>query len=291
MEIDWTLRPVKEQSRVVVAKQSATRKNHLLAMPSDCGLDVRHLIEKGVSHPQSSWTIIDGCPKKIDSFRKLQILDGYKVRYHSSKFAKIKRLDPVDFAWFDLCGNLTKDDMMWFREEFRFMASADIWFTLALGGTRGNSFFHRLSGEIPKLFSPLIKGLIDTYHPEFAANKKADYTLPVVIRWKLLEFLFPTAGKIKCYFYNDTQPMGLFHLSEFGVDRPETDIDGFIGSFLDETCLVHQIVGVRSSKKAQEHQHRINLLASYSQNPEKYKAKIKKLVEKENQKLLNIVFE
>ena len=289
--IDWTSRPVKEVSRVVVAKHSSLGKKHLLAMPSDSGRDIQLLLEHQVATSESLWTLVDRDAEKIKAFKKLNILDSKQTTFIASPLSSAKLNKPVDFAWFDLCGNLTKLDMFWLRK-FSFDMDADIWFTFSLKGGRGNFFFNNMTKLIPDKFPKIIDQISNQHQDDFSnADIKDFYRTPMIIQWLLLRNIFPSAASTHCYFYQDASPMALFHLSNFGEKKPASEVDVFINAFLSEDCLVQQILEAKSDKAANALREQITLFANQSSNPGRYKEKIKRLVAKGQQRLLQAVFD
>lgn len=160
--------------------------------------------------------------------------------YHQGYFNRLEVTEAFDFAWFDLLGNLTYDDVYWLRDSFRFEPSSDLFFTFSgKGRSATNSLFNIMRRSLRD--SQLVKALGLSSWLENATKKlvrvnptsrspSMDHT--ILTHWLMFQYVFNWYDfDIQCLVYNDINmktgsagsEMLLYHLNNFyGVDSEFT---------------------------------------------------------------------
>lgn len=273
MKISWEVRPFKERARKKVAEKAKPGKTHLLVMPSSSGRDVKLLLEHGVPSKSARWTVVERNADKLSAFKERGFLEDFtKVDYCRKALHKVVLDDPVDFAWFDLCGNLTKNDLKWL-ETLCYKADSDLFFTLTLAGGRGNLLFNELKKLLPKEFPEAFSALVESHKNKIIeAQIDTKFVTTLITQLVLLKSCF--SGNISCSFYQDTVPMALFHIQNPKPASKE-EINIFVKDFINDEHLIQQ-----SLKGSEIHIHRfakkVKMVAKTTKDDGKFTSTIKK---------------
>jgi len=287
-------RPVKDQIRKIVAQQCQKGKKKILVMPSDMGLDIKTLIEESVPDKNCHWIVVERDSKKLQSFKKKKLIPSTKTTYYNQELNTIPYPKEVTLAWFDLCGNLTKEDVLWFKN-FPLNKNSEIFFTFSLV-PRGNNFFNKLCETIYHQYSNEINSIIrESIDFSFDLRKiNPKHQSNIAIRWILLRYLFPPSP-ITCRFYQDTVPMVLFHLKNFEESKKPDLFNNFIDSFLNQNYysdkeIVSAILKAKSQKEFNLIKNNLTLLLNNTSEPQDYKEKLRAKVIEAQKKIVENLF-
>ena len=171
---EWSpeLRPYKEWTRHIVAQEIADKpkKKSLLILPSSTGRDIDILKYYNVTEPNATWVWVErderiaeyfqAMAKETQLFSPQERVLPHKDSLHTLQLRGLNL--PLDFAWFDLVGNITWPDLSYFLHYFRFdeenLADVDLFFTFAARGAwRGGTSF----GSSTPLFKLIVNSLLD----------------------------------------------------------------------------------------------------------------------------------
>lgn len=218
-DINWSIsdRPYKNEARKVVASSCKKNKASLLVMPGDKGIDIQLLLKHGVPSKNCHWHIIERNKEVHRRFVKLKLpLKNKNTTHYTQELSTITELPVMDFAWFDLCGNLTKADALWVKK-LKIVPELDLFFTFT-NNNRGNKFFADCKEALFLDFPDAMRKVVRSFDD---APLSVDSKLfpSIATQWQLLRYLFPKSN-ISCYVYRDESPMMLYHMHSFTDFRP-----------------------------------------------------------------------
>jgi len=243
----WDKRPAKDLTRHLVAANTAKRKKHLLVMPGSTGRDVELLKYYGVPAKRSKWTVVERDRHEFNLFKTKNIFSSKdKVRTHLENFNTLKIKDKsIDFAWFDLLGNLTFRDIYWLRDTLPIHKNLDLFFTFNLS-RRGKKEKHPISilhntlwdwdfeemEDIRQSLSPT-KELKRSYDRKSKTRSLA-MDRSIITHQQLFNTLFNGWDfNLECWVYDDTTTFMLYHLSGFNKSKTVNNLMGQVDLILE----------------------------------------------------------
>lgn len=142
--MNWSIneRPLKDSARDFVAKSSKKYKKCVFDMPGSTGKCLEHLINNNVITKDTQIVLCERDKNEYGKFLSKNVIpkDFKEPTWHLGEFNSFFSDHVFDFAWFDLCGNLTNFDFQWFEYEFKITPELDLFFTFS-NRPRGNEFF------------------------------------------------------------------------------------------------------------------------------------------------------
>jgi len=279
--INWSVenRPLKEQSRKIIAEVSSKNKNLLLVMPGNSGRDVRLLQKHKVGLKRSKWIVVEKKKDVLDSFAKKRLLPNHKTQYYRGLLSSLSLNEIPDFMWLDLCGNLTIKDVLWLKN-LTIHEDLDLFITLSVC-YRGNVFFKNCLQTLTSKYKSQVDSAIKNDLSRKLLSVPPKHLPIIVAHWQLLQYCLPTA-KTNCYVYQDKTTMMLYHLRNF-EGRQETfaqeDFDILVGlKQISEEEIITAVLSARG-QEIQEVKSRLNSYVHNQADPESARASILEKIE------------
>lgn len=238
----WDKRPIKDLTRHIIASHTAKEKKHLLVMPGSTGRDIELLNYYGVPRSRSYWTVVE---RDRDQFTLLKSKNVFsptdKIIPHLENLNTLKISNskvPIDFAWFDLLGNLTFKDIYWLRDTLRIHKDLDLFFTFSLA-RRGKQETHPVSILHNTLWNKewdfqamglAVKNIKATDELKQGYDRKSNtrslaMDRSIVTHQQLFNTLFNGWDfDLNCWAYDDTTTFLLYHLKRFRKSKTVTKL-------------------------------------------------------------------
>lgn len=170
----WSDRPQKNIARDKALNVSGPKSSVIFLPGYDC-CDVKQAITSGLIDKKSNVVLVEKDLKVYDKIRSYiddEWIKGWNLpKLHRGTIAELKLNQKIDYAFFDLCGNLCRVDDEWCQKVLlnSLLDGADLSFTFSLQ-TRGNDYIRTKL----KTFKPETKEDIAQFATMLVSKKMRD---------------------------------------------------------------------------------------------------------------------